>query len=369
MNASKKKKQSEIKTKSIRAIGLMSGTSLDGIDAALIESDGMDYTKALAFSSKPYSVGQREVLRKALGCKDKKNADVIRAEEIITQSHIAFLQDLEWSADLIGFHGQTIHHDPSQKLTVQIGNAQELADALKTDVIADFRQNDILNGGQGAPLIPIYHQALVRSQKKPVGVINIGGVANITWIGCGSGNDDLLAFDCGPGNALMDDFIQSRLNKPFDEHGLIARKGKINQTLLKKWLSHPYLQAPPPKSLDRNTWTCSEVEDMSTHDGLATLLAFSVDCIKQAQFLCPSEVSRWFVSGGGRHNAYFMELLEKALEAPVNSIDALGADGDAVEAQGFAYLAIRSYKDLPLSFPGTTGVAGALKGGIKYEKT
>ncbi len=360
------------------AIGLMSGTSLDGVDAAIIETDGESQVKTGAFVTIPYNEADRDTVRACFGLQERGSPLVREAERIITDAHIAAVKELlsktDAKPDLIGFHGQTIFHAPENGITIQIGDAQRLADECGIDVIADFRTNDVEAGGEGAPLAPIYHAARIKNAgvATPCAVLNIGGVANVTWIG--EGDEDLLAFDCGPGNALMDDWILSRTGNRFDEDGKIAASGKPITRFLDAWLSHPYFERVPPKSLDRDEWDVAQLgrvnegmDNVSTEDGAATLLAFTAESIIKSLEHMPGKPRWWYVCGGGRHNKALMNALTEKLGPVVHSVDDLGWNGDATEAECFAYLAVRSALNKPLSFPKTTGVSRGLTGGVLFR--
>lgn len=352
-----------------RAIGLMSGTSLDGVDAALLETDGFSQVRPLGFVSVPYTDEAREDIRAAFG--RREHDDVVQqAEALVTRAHIDVVQEAGWQADVIGFHGQTIFHAPEEGLTVQIGDAALMARETGVDVVADFRSADVKAGGQGAPLAPLYHQARVMAAgiETPCTVLNIGGVANVTWVG----EERILAFDTGPGNALMDDWARARLGQAYDEDGALAAKGTPVQAMLENWLAHPYFAAGPPKSLDRNEWDIADfgrvAEDMtqiSDEDGAATLLAFTTQTIVEAKRFMPEEPKTWYVCGGGRHNMALMDAL--AQHMPVRLVEDLGWNGDAIEAECFAYLAVRSLLGEPLGLPSTTGVKMLQTGGVFYE--
>lgn len=277
--------------------------------------------------------------------------------------------------DVVGFHGQTLFHDPANKVTVQIGDGAMLAEAVGIDVVNKIRNEDVAAGGQGAPLLPIYHRARVLADDfpHPVAVLNIGGVGNVTWIGTPSRHPreggDILAFDTGPGNALLDDFINVRTGLAFDEGGKIARQGLVDQDVVESWVSQPYFERSVPKSLDRDAWgdVVAAVQGMSTEDGAATLASFTVEAIRRASEHFPEAPALWLVTGGGRHNQYIMHGLRNVLGAPVRPVDDYGWDGDALEAEGFAYLAVRSLLGEPLSLPSTTGVPKPQTGGCLYR--
>lgn len=358
-------------------VGLMSGTSLDGVDCALIETDGADFVQPKAFLTIPYGEADRAVIRAAFGRKDR-DADVVRAAEtIVTDRHIeavrALLKKTGAKPGLIGFHGQTIYHAPRDGITIQIGDGARMARELGVDVIDDFRSNDVRQGGEGAPLAPLYHAARIKSAKValPSVILNIGGVANVTYID----EKTILAFDCGPGNALMDDWMQKRTGARFDEDGKAAAAGKVHEGFLAQWFAHEYFKRLPPKSLDRDQWDIAALgrnveglKDIGTEDGAATLLAFTAGGIVRAAGHMPRRPEGWYACGGGRHNKALMARLNDGLQGRVHSVDDLGWDGDATEAECFAYLAVRSLLGLPLSLPTTTGVPDAATGGVLHKR-
>jgi anhydro-N-acetylmuramic acid kinase len=384
------------------AIGLMSGTSLDGVDAALLETDGLDYVRVLGFVTKPYPLELRARLRACFG-RESLDAAGKLAERDMTLFHAQCVQDLlevkpaldsviqsRANADqplIIGFHGQTILHDVERKITVQIGDAALLAAETGLDVVYDFRSRDVAAGGQGAPLVPLYHRALVRAAgqgadgssgflNSSIALLNIGGVANITWIGAdhlqeSASAPNLIAFDTGTGNALMDDFARRHFGVDYDHGGGIAARGQPDEKILSRWMAHPYFMRKPPKSLDRNEWDIAalgpladDLNALSPEDAMASLLAFSVRGVVQAFEHLPAIPERIYLCGGGRHNTVLAEALARALPCPVGTLDDLGWNGDATEAECFAYLAVRSLKGLPISLPETTGVPVPLTGGI-----
>lgn len=342
------------------AIGMMSGTSLDGVDIALIETDGLYHVHPVDSFYYPYDEATKEAVR-AVFNKRQRDTDVAMAEARVTEKYLEALGKAGFKADLIGMHGQTITHDPAQKFTWQIGNATLISKITQTPVIADFRKADVAAGGQGAPFLPLYHAARAHSDQidGPVAILNIGGVSNVTYID----EEEILAFDCGPGNALMDDVIKTREGLSHDEGGAMAAQGFANGSLVKQWLRLPYFQKKPPKSLDRNEFPLKEVERLNTKDALATLAAFTVESIAAARDHLPKEPKGWYVTGGGRHNKVLMQGLERSLGVIVKPVEALGWNGDALEAEGFAYLAVRSFLMMPLSLPSTTGVPKPLTGG------
>lgn len=342
-----------------RAVGLMSGTSLDGVDAALIETDGQTLVRPLGFVTCPYDAATREKIRACFGKMDAP-LDVVR---VLTEKHIEAVRMLlkDDKADVIGFHGQTIHHDPAQKITVQIGDAALLARETGVPVVFDFRKKDVEAGGQGAPLLPLYHRARSAGMPGSLAVLNLGGVGNVTYID----GDTILAFDTGPGNALLDDWVQKHTGADYDADGRLAAGGRVDKKILGDLLAHPYFDVKPPKSLDRNAFEFFPA--LSVEDGAATLAAFTVGAVKKSLAWFPDRPKQWLVAGGGRHNRYLMEHLGIALNAPVNPVEIIGWNGDALEAEGFAYLAVRSLLGEAISLPSTTGVPSPLSGGALFK--
>lgn len=356
-----------------RAIGMMSGTSADGVDVALIETDGEDYVMAIAEHFRPYTVEERNAIRRAYAeARGLKSGDpwpeaLREAAQILTDAHAAaaltLLDQAGREADgveLVGFHGQTVLHDPARRFTLQIGLPERLAAACGIDVVHDFRSADVAAGGQGAPLVPLYHAARVAHLDKPLAILNIGGVANVTHIGA---DGVPLAFDTGPGNALIDDWVHRHAGLAHDEGGALAARGQIDEGVLAILMDHPYFAAPPPKSLDRNDFSAAPAEGLSLEDGAATLTAFTAAAVAAARVHLPEAPRRWLIAGGGRHNPTLMADLARRLNAPVEPVEAAGLKGDTLEAEAFAYLAVRSVEGLPLSLPTTTGVAEPLSGG------
>ncbi len=345
-------------------VGLMSGTSLDGIDAAMIRTDGSRVFEHGPAITQPYDAAFRQDLRNLLGGTEP----VAEVERELTERHGAAVDALLKAAglarsavDLVGFHGQTIAHNPEAGSTRQIGDGALLASLLGIPVVNDFRSADVAAGGEGAPLVPVYHQALARSLSKPLAVLNIGGVSNVTWIG--EGAEDLVACDCGPGNALIDDWMLSRLGQPCDKEGRAALSGKAQGEVVEKALQHPYFTRALPKSLDRDAFRVEGLERLGPEDGAATLTAFTAAAVAAVVPLLPAPPARWLVTGGGRHNPAIMAALARSLGQGVEPVEEVGWDGDALEAEAFAFLAARVRRGLPLTFPGTTGVGAPLRGG------
>lgn len=362
----------------LRAIGLMSGTSLDGIDAALLTSDGERIESFGPVLTTPYPEAFRGRLRTLLGREPTDSVDDQAVVRELTDRHVEAVQQLLAAAelaasdvDLVGFHGQTVLHRPERRRTVQIGRGQLLADAVGIPVICDFRTADVAAGGQGAPLAPLYHAALARDQPRPLAVLNVGGVANVTWIGEDDATPPLLAFDTGPGNALLDDFVLARTGQPFDEGGTLAATGRIDGARVMGWLRHPWFRRPLPKSLDRDDFrfVLDAVAGLAPADGAAMLTAFTARAVAFALPLLPAAPRRWLVCGGGRHNRTLMRMLTDGLGAPVEPVEAAGWRGDFIEAEAFAFLAVRAARRLPLSLPTTTGVPQPLTGGTLHRPT
>jgi anhydro-N-acetylmuramic acid kinase len=354
------------------AIGLMSGTSLDGIDAALIETDGEGMVKPIAFRSEPYSDAARKQLQETTQLaltyeKPRLSPEIGAATEMLTRRHLILIHQLMSSAgrdmkevDVVGFHGQTVAHRPDRGWTWQIGDGAMMASALGVPVVHDLRGADVAAGGQGAPLLPVYHRALLAGATLPVAVLNLGGVGNITFVGR---DGTLVAFDTGPANGLVNDWMAEEAGKEFDEGGAFAATGTIDKAVLAAMLDNPWFDMAPPKSLDRADFTIQPARGLAPADGAATLTAFTAATVALALDHLPDRPTRLIVAGGGRHNATMMAMLSDACEIPVEPIEALGQNGDATEAEGFAYMAVRSLKGLPISFPGTTGVPEPLTGG------
>jgi anhydro-N-acetylmuramic acid kinase len=349
----------------LRTIGLMSGTSLDGVDAAWLETDGERIGGFGPTLTLPYDDRLRADLRRILDHAPTLDPDDRRLKSAVarlTEYHVRAVAALARAADVIGFHGQTILHQPDRRRTWQVGDAAELAWRTGTPVVHDFRSADVAAGGQGAPLAPAYHAALARDVAKPLAVLNIGGVANVTWIGA---DGELAAFDTGPGNGPLDDWIARRAGAAFDRDGAIARSGRADDAVLSRLLADPYFSRPPPKSLDRLDFAASlaasGLNRLSPADGAATLVAFTAAAVAAAPL--PARPAQWLVTGGGRHNPAIMAALHARLGVPVDPVETMGWDGDAIEAQCFGFLAARTRAGLPISFPGTTGVPHPMTGG------
>jgi anhydro-N-acetylmuramic acid kinase len=361
----------------LTAIGLMSGTSLDGVDVALIETDGRRIRAFGPSGYRPYTESERGLLRQALSeavhlTEREPRPGVLReAERAVTIAHAeavaAFTAQNRISCeeiDIVGFHGQTVLHRPERRLTVQIGDAAALAKAIRIPVMHDFRAADVEAGGQGAPLVPVYHRALAQALRRegPIVVANIGGVSNITYI---DGDTTLIACDTGPGNALLDDFMFRTMSQSFDTEGRMAAQGEPDRAWVARALDLPFFALPPPKSLDRNDFAALRLGDMTPADGAATLTAFTAAALARVVPQLPKVPNSWIICGGGARNHTMMRMLRETLApASVEAADALGWSADAIEAQAFGFLAARGLKGLPLSYPATTGVPMPMTGGV-----
>lgn len=362
-------------SKVMRAIGLMSGTSMDGIDAALIETDGAAHVRRLGAAGLSYPAVFRDRLRQALAdaveIRDRRARPgcLAEVERELTERHAEAVQALLKQVGLqpqnigvIGFHGQTVLHRPQDRLTVQIGDGPLLAKLMGIDVVHDLRAADCAAGGEGAPLVPVYHRALaVACPERPVAFVNIGGVANVTWIGR---DGTPIAFDTGPGNALLDDWTRQRTNATHDENGSLSASGAADEEVLRALLSNSYFARVPPKSLDRNAFPLDAVSSLSAADGAATLAAFTAESIARAREHMPEQPSLWVVCGGGRRNRTLMGLIAARVENAVVPAEALGFDGDHMEAECWGYLAVRALAGQPITFPTTTGAPTPMTGGV-----
>ncbi len=363
----------------MQVLGMMSGTSLDGIDVAALDTDGLQQITAGPSEFFAYGDQDRQSLRAALACAQALSTADLRqpqawpaplrlAAELVTQRHIeaarAFLAKHHTKPQLIGFHGQTVTHRPSEAMTLQIGDAASLAKALGVDVVGDFRSNDMRAGGQGAPLVPLFHAALLGAIEPPIGVVNLGGIANLTWL---NGDGDILAFDTGPANALIDDWVWQKTGKAFDANGELAAQGEVDEPALQALMSDDYFSQAAPKSLDRLSFNLEPVAALSAEAGAATLTAFSAVSLAAGVQQCPQKPSRLVLCGGGRHNAHLRRCIEVACACEVQMCDDLGWDGDALEAQAFGWLGVRAQAGLALSLPQTTGASGPTTGGVVFK--
>jgi anhydro-N-acetylmuramic acid kinase len=349
-----------------RVVGLMSGTSLDGIDVAFIETDGERRVVTGPAITISYDEALRRRLRGILG----GTGPVAEVERELTLAHASAIATLAARhavapLDLVGFHGHTILHRPEQGRTWQIGDGALLAQLTGIDVVCDFRSADVAAGGEGAPFVPLYHAALAAGFDRPLAVLNLGGVGNVTWIG--PGENEIIAFDTGPGNALIDDWALAHTGRAVDLGGALAAAGAVDEAHVARFLAHPYFARRPPKSLDRDEFAAFVPTTLGAADGAATLTAMTAAAAAVAARHFPAPARRWLVTGGGRRNPVLMAALAARLGAPVEPVEQVGWDGDALEAQAFAYLAVRAVASLPLSLPGTTGVPRPTTGGRLFR--
>jgi anhydro-N-acetylmuramic acid kinase len=339
----------------------MSGTSLDGIDAAMIETDGQERVILGPSLTIPYQETFRERLRSVRG----GVGPVAEVENELTRLHADVVEQLlgrhpATAVDIVGFHGHTILHRPAERRSWQLGDGALLAQLLGLDVVADFRSADVAAGGQGAPLAPLFHAALATTLPKPLAILNIGGVANVTWIG---ERAEILAFDTGPGNARIDDWVRQHTGAAADIDGVFARAGRASAAHIARFLTLPFFELSPPKSLDRDDFGEILPDGLALEDGAATLTEMTAAAVAAAVRHFPLPALEWLVCGGGRRNPMLVEALRRRLGGSVRAVEEVGWDGDALEAQAFAYLAIRSVRGLPLSLPSTTGVPRPMSGG------
>lgn len=358
--------------KSINALGLISGTSMDGIDCSLIETNGINFKRTNKNIVIPYSKKTTQLLDTTINnpmqyINNLQSKDKLTA--YITNDHInavnMFRKKYNDNIEIVGFHGQTILHQPKSRTSIQIGDGKKLAKKIGLDVISNFRENDIINGGQGAPLAPIFHQAIMKQEKlnMPACFINIGGVSNLTWW---DGND-MLAFDTGPGNGLIDIYLQNKLNLKYDHGGNIAFKGKLNSILTNEFLKNEYFQTAPPKSLDRlhfNSILKNNIfKTLNIEDTVTTLASLTVASIVLGFNHFKLEPKTTVIMGGGQHNKYLVSNLKQKLSGVVVTANEVNLPGDFVEAELMAYLAVRRLYNLPITFPSTTGVKNSVTGG------
>jgi anhydro-N-acetylmuramic acid kinase len=363
----------------VKAIGLMSGTSLDGVDVALIETDGEAVGPLGPVGYRPYEQAEQALLRRALadvvGLSDRtqRPSALAEAEDMITRAHAEAVEDFLIAKSvnrdevaIVGFHGQTVLHKPEARLTIQIGDGAALAGLINLPVAYDFRAADVAAGGEGAPLTPVFHRALALKLglSGPLAVLNIGGVANVTYL---DGNTDPIAFDTGPGNAPIDELVRERTGEAYDRDGKLAALGKVHEEIIVTVLADSYFSEPPPKSLDRATFAQLPLEGLSDADAAATATALVAASVARAADYLPKPPSTWIVAGGGARNPVLVSLLRSFLVAPITLADELGWSADALEAQAFAYLAVRSLKKFPITFPTTTGVDKPMTGGVLAE--
>lgn len=363
-----------------KAIGLMSGTSMDAVDAAIVTTDGHTHVEAGPSLAVPYPRALRDRVAgelagaMALSAPRPLPHNLLELEREITLMQAEVVNQLMSEAnmsasefDVIGFHGQTVAHRPDQGWTLQLGDGSLMAAETGVDVVNDFRSADMTAGGEGAPLAPLYHLALAHDMGgHPLAVLNLGGIGNVTWIGPKDGPDP-VAFDTGPANALIDEWALEKIGEPFDHNGALAKAGTVNEAVLKTMLTNAYFDRKPPKSLDRLDFSAEAAAELSNADGAATLVAFTVESVARALEHLPEPPKQWIVVGGGRRNPVLMGELARRLGVRVIAAEEAGWRGDTLEAEAFAYLAVRNLKGLPLSVPTTTGVSKPMTGGTLHK--
>ena len=353
----------------IWALGLMSGTSMDGIDGAALLTDGEGIQGFGPKRFEAYAPEVRATLAAAQGL--WPGAPRVEAAAAVVDAAHREMVTYFPTTEVIGSHGQTLAHDPTGQRSHQVGDGAALAAAVGKTVVWDFRSADLLSGGEGAPLVPFFHHACARmlGLDEVVAFVNIGGVANVTWVDPLVARPDapggVLAFDTGPGNALIDDLMADRLGQARDEGGAVASGGAVDETVVAAVMADPFFERVPPKSLDRNhfAWVLERVAGLEVADAAATLSAVTAASIAAAVRHMPEPPARWLVGGGGRHNGTIMRMIGTRTNARVEPVEAVGLDGDFLEAQAFAYLAARVLRGLPTSGPSTTGARLPVSGG------
>lgn len=358
-----------LKDQPVWALGTMSGTSLDGVDAAMVLTDGEEIVDFGPVSYRAYSADEQAILRAGLG-QWPGEVGVAEAARVVEEAHAEVMGRFA-GAEIAGFHGQTLAHDPGGRGTHQAGDGQLLAQVLGLPVVWDFRSADVRFGGQGAPLAPFFHFALARwiGAVEPLAFLNLGGVGNVTWVNPGARRPEdagaLMAFDTGPANAPLNDLMLARRGETHDAGGALAASGQTDGSVVARFLDSAYFFKMPPKSLDRNGFAGlpAWVGALSDADAARTLVACAAAAVARGAEHFATPVSRWLVCGGGRHNAALMAELRARLPGAVEPVEAAGLNGDMLEAQAFAFLAVRVARGLPTSCPTTTGVPAAVGGG------
>ena len=367
-----------LNSKNYIALGLMTGTSADGIDVAVLTTDGKTkinlgpsgyYPFSNSFRSKIKSIFKKKVNIEKI----KKQKRIVDIENEFTYLNFVAINKFlkknkinKKEIDVVGFHGQTISHNPMNGYSWQIGNSQKLVNLLNVKVVSNFRDNDIKNGGQGAPLTPIFHYYLTKKIKKKICFINLGGISNVTYFNHRSKNslNDILAFDAGPCCSLMDDWVSKNSNKKFDDLGILARSGNVKKEIIQNFLKKPYFSKLPPKSLDRSFFSLSLLKKLKIRDGSATLNYLVADTLLKSFDYFPNYPDLCILSGGGRHNKFLVELINKKIKkSKILLAENYNWNGDSIEAHAFAYLSVRKLLNLPITYPKITGVKKPLSGG------
>jgi anhydro-N-acetylmuramic acid kinase len=370
----------------LTSLGLMSGTSMDGIDLAVIRTDGEGFVERGPSMFVPYDADFRRRIEagledaKPIKERSDRPGQLAALERELTERHAEavkrFLDEYgdEWRPEIIGFHGQTVLHRPEEALTVQLGDGEALARAVGVRVVYDMRAEDMRHGGQGAPLVPIYHAALASSLPEdhryfPLCFVNIGGISNITYI---PEKGDPIAFDSGPGNTLIDQWVSRHAGVPFDDGGRIASEGTVHRATVARYLAHPFFKKTGPKSLDRNDFDLAGIEGLDLADGARTLAAITAGAIMHSTEHLGEAPKLWIVCGGGRRNPHIindMKVFAEKQNRLVEVADHLGMNGDSMEAEAWAYLAVRALAGLPLTYPTTTGCREPVTGGVIADPT
>jgi len=358
------------------ALGLMSGTSADGIDIALIETNGKD--KIILKSShnypfsKEFSKKIKKNFAKNINKGNLKKRKIKELEKEFTNLNYAAIKKFfrekkinQNKVDVVGFHGQTISHNPEKGYSYQLGDSQRLADLLKIKVVSNFRDNDVKNGGEGAPLTPIFHYYLTKKIKKKICFLNLGGISNITWIDHAKqkGINNILAYDVGPCCSLLDDWVNFKINKKYDNFGTYAKKGVPNRKILQTYLKNDFFFKKPPKSLDRSYFSIAILKHLTLYDGSATLSKFIIESLKNSLIFLPSKPDLLIISGGGRKNSYLINQINKYIKSNIKLSEEFNWDGDSIEAYAFGFLSVRRLLNLFISFPKTTKAKKPLIGG------
>ena len=368
----------------LTAIGLNSGAALDGVSAALLRTNGEDVIEVGSSRFFPYDRDMKIALRRAekaaLEHRDGA-ADIGKASKDVTDFHVVAVDEFLNAAglkrtaiDIVGFHGHTIFHRPkrtpeSAGRTWQIGDGRVLAEETKIDVVNGFRDADISAGGEGGPIASIYFAALAKSLEPDgaVGVIDLGRISSVTYVPKTDSPLDILAFDAGPGAALIDEWVALKTGEPMDFDGELARSGKVHSDILRMMLLNPYVRRKPPKALEKSDFKIEAVLNLSVADGAATLTALTAACIRASLPHLPAAPNDWIIVGGARRNLALTDAIGMALDADIHTAESLGWRGDDLDAQAVAYLAVRSLRKLPLTYPRTTRTPRPTLGGTYHR--